>query len=348
MYLGNVPDWGCYFTMADGPGGPHGHEDCAHEQRRGMFDWLIGKADFMADQSYEVRLMRDWCGMWMRGLVWLGPAGLGVKAAGFDSTLAIGGSLFPLFYKMDTWFTTKAADFGEGSPEGELIWGFAMYAMLVACMLGSGERQAAVAATAEGGAEVPRERAQSLPTVAEEEARDVEEGAGGNGRSRSSSLPELRQSLLTPPGGPSASSSNGDGEFTVPEVAAAAAGLSGPAAGGGGSAEVDDEEEEAQVLASLLCADPPVRFSAQLPSPFSQQPVLQPLSAKIGLVAQEHSQTELRVLCCVCLQAPRAMFVTLNLRIRQASEIVAWVSLVCTLIGAVCAHIAAIDHKAWG
>ena len=69
MYLGNVPDWGCYFTMADGPGGPHGHEDCAHEQRRGMFDWLIGKADFMADQSYEVRLMRDWCGMWMRGVL---------------------------------------------------------------------------------------------------------------------------------------------------------------------------------------------------------------------------------------------------------------------------------------
>ena len=99
--------------------------------------------------------------------VWLGPAGLGVRAAGYDSTLAIGGSLMPVFYKMDTWFYNPSADFsGPGSPEGEMIWGFAMYeytdclppacnftskycevracrlhrfAMLVACMLGSGD-----------------------------------------------------------------------------------------------------------------------------------------------------------------------------------------------------------------
>ena len=101
--------------------------------------------------------------------VWLGPAGLGVRAAGYDSTLAIGGSLMPVFYKMDTWFYNPSADFsGPGSPEGEMIWGFAMYeytgrlpptsnltskqcvvracrlrtrfAMMAACMLGSGGR----------------------------------------------------------------------------------------------------------------------------------------------------------------------------------------------------------------
>ena len=98
MYLGNVPDWGCYFTMAQGPAHvpASSHLDCAHEPRRGIFDWLIGRADFVVEQSYEVRLMRDWCGMWMRGLVWLGPAGLGLRAGGFDATMALGGGLMPI------------------------------------------------------------------------------------------------------------------------------------------------------------------------------------------------------------------------------------------------------------
>ena len=39
--------------------------------------------------------------------------------------------------KMDVWFFDKGADFGTGSPLGELIWGMMMYAMLVSCLLGS-------------------------------------------------------------------------------------------------------------------------------------------------------------------------------------------------------------------
>ena len=248
MYLGNVPDWGCYFTMAHGPDRvpETSHLDCAHEPRRGLFDWLIGKSDFVVDQAYEVRLMRDWCGMWMRGLVWLGPAGLGVRAAGFDSTLALGGGLMPVFYKMDTWFFTGAADFGTGSPAGELIWGFMMYAMLVACMLGSEE-------SSDSGSS--RARRASLPLTAVDAAGP------------------MRQSLL---------------------------------AGAGPAAEPQQQvrpNEDEDALASLLCED--------LPLPRS---------------------------CCAIL----------NQRIRLASEVVGWCSLVCTVIGAICAHIAAIDHTAWG
>jgi hypothetical protein len=249
MYLGNVPDWGCYFTMAQGP--DHvpatSHLDCAHEPRRGLFDWLIGKSDFIIDQSYEVRLMRDWCGMWMRGLVWLGPAGLGVRAAGFDSTLAIGGGLMPVFYKMDTWFFTGAADFGTGSPMGELMWGFMMYTMLVACMLGS-------------------EEPLSKPV---------------SSRARSSSLPF----------------SSVDATSSMQQLLLADAGSLAEAQR---NARPDDDDN---VLASLLCEDfPPVRR-----------------------------------LCGI-----------LNTRIRLAAEVVCWCSLVCTVIGAVSAHIAAIDHTAWG
>ena len=39
--------------------------------------------------------------------------------------------------KMDVWFFDKGADFGTGSPLGELIWGMMMYTMLVSCLLGS-------------------------------------------------------------------------------------------------------------------------------------------------------------------------------------------------------------------
>lgn len=124
MYLGNVPDWGCYYGMAQGPEHlPTGaHSDCANEARQGMFDWLIGRASSSA--AYEARLMRDFCGMWLRGLVWIGPAGLGIWAAGFGSTVAIGGGMMPVFYKADSWFVNESADFsGPGSPLGELIWG---------------------------------------------------------------------------------------------------------------------------------------------------------------------------------------------------------------------------------
>ena len=129
MYLGNVPDWGCYYGMAQGPEHlPAGaHTDCANEARQGMFDWLVGGASGSA--AYEARLMRDFCGLWLRGLVWIAPAGLGVWAAGFGSTVAIGGGLMPVLYKMDSWFVNDSADFsGPGSPLGELIWGMFMCA----------------------------------------------------------------------------------------------------------------------------------------------------------------------------------------------------------------------------
>jgi hypothetical protein len=47
------------------------------------------------------------------------------------------------------------------------------------------------------------------------------------------------------------------------------------------------------------------------------------------------------------LQGPRQMCEVLNLRINQAATIVAWCSLVFTIIGAVCAHVKIIDTKAW-
>jgi hypothetical protein len=92
MYLGTVPDWGCYFTMAQPVHEPAGsHHDCNGEPRRGMFDWLVGKVDRIEAAPAAVRLMRDWCGLWLRGLVWLGPAGLGAMVAGWGPAIALGG-----------------------------------------------------------------------------------------------------------------------------------------------------------------------------------------------------------------------------------------------------------------
>ena len=93
-----------------GPEPAGAHSDCAGEGRHGMFDWLVGVAKVQisgrmrhplcnfyillglesrmglqggvqttltstatkVQMSGQMRLVRDWCGMWLRGLVWLG------------------------------------------------------------------------------------------------------------------------------------------------------------------------------------------------------------------------------------------------------------------------------------
>ena len=101
--------------------------------------------------------------MWLRGLVWLGPAGLGAMAAGWGRTLALAGGLMPLFYLLaETAFADSAADFsgatsdctvlqhcslsfrtysllpaGPGSPLAELCWGMATWFFFVVCPLGA-------------------------------------------------------------------------------------------------------------------------------------------------------------------------------------------------------------------
>ena len=64
------------------PPPPNSHGDCAGldgspaaggKDRRGMYDWLLGTA--VASWPHARRLRRDWAGMFLRGLNWLGPPG---------------------------------------------------------------------------------------------------------------------------------------------------------------------------------------------------------------------------------------------------------------------------------
>ncbi len=89
--------------------------------------------------------------------------------------------------KMDVWYFDKGADFGTGSPLGELIWGMMMYAMLVSCLLGSSpspgpptlptQRAASEASQPllPGGASRPSEGQEgfTVPAQVEGEADDV-------------------------------------------------------------------------------------------------------------------------------------------------------------------------------
>ena len=124
---------------------------------------------------------------------------------------------------MDVWFFDKGADFGTGSPLGELIWGMAMYAMLVSCLLGS--------SPSPGPPKLPTQRPASVS------CHDI---AGiwvafFSRCQRYRCQQEASQPLL--PGG--ASQSEGQEGFTVPAQA---------------EGEADD------VSAHLLCAQlPPIR-----------------------------------------------------------------------------------------
>ena len=142
MWWAEMLGWGCYFGMAHGSQPKPGtHGDCAGLDRHGMYDWLLGTT--VAAWPHARRLRRDWVGMWLRGLNWLGPPGLATAAAGYGTAVIACGACLPVIYNADVWFITDQwmdnHHFSTGSPLGELIWGmFAWLAILVTFL---GQRQ---------------------------------------------------------------------------------------------------------------------------------------------------------------------------------------------------------------
>lgn len=143
--------WGCYFNMSHGPPPPpNSHGDCAGldgspaaggKDRRGMYDWLLGTA--VATWPHARRLRRDWAGMWLRGLNWLGPPGLATAVGGYGTAVIACGACLPAIYNADTWFddsgswiTKKPFDFDTGSPLGEFVWGMFAWLAIIGSFLG--------------------------------------------------------------------------------------------------------------------------------------------------------------------------------------------------------------------
>ena len=182
MWWAEMLGWGCYFDMAHGaPPPPNGHGDCAgldgtpsagtlpdgsFKDRRGMYDWLLGTA--VASWPHARRLRRDWAGMWLRGLNWLGPPGLATAAAGYGTAVIACGACLPALYNADTWFDTtglwivkKPFDFSTGSPLGEFAWGMFAWLSILGAFLG--RRQRPDTPRASGSAD--RTRAASSPEL---------------------------------------------------------------------------------------------------------------------------------------------------------------------------------------
>jgi hypothetical protein len=161
MWWAEMLGWGCYYNMAHGPPPPpNSHGDCAgldgtpaagtlpdghYKDRRGMYDWLLGTA--VASWPHARRLRRDWAGMWLRGLNWLGPPGLATAAAGYGTAVIAAGACLPALYNADTWFdesgswiTRKPFDFATGSPLGEFAWGIFAWLSVLGAFLGRRQR----------------------------------------------------------------------------------------------------------------------------------------------------------------------------------------------------------------
>ena len=98
------------------------------------------------------------------------------------------------------------------------------------------------------------------------------------------------------------------------------------------------------------------RSSLPFSSVGATSPVRQSLLADAGSAAEAQQNVHLEDedhdalanLLCEDFPPARRLCGILNQRIRLAAEVVCWCSLVCTVLGAISAHIAAIDHTAWG
>lgn len=183
MWWAEMLGWGCYFGMAHGAQPKPGtHGDCAGLDRHGMYDWLLGTT--VATWPHARRLRRDWVGMWLRGLNWLGPPGLATAAAGYSTSVIACGAMLPAVYNADVWWVTgkwlDAHHFSTGSPFGELTWGmYAWFSLLVTFMGSRQEAQHQSAATSDmdGHANGPPRPPPSTSLQAEASTRRLRRGA---------------------------------------------------------------------------------------------------------------------------------------------------------------------------
>ena len=130
MLIGGLPGWGGYEQS-----------DVAAAEGDGMLGWLVGP-ETTAPTPTEVAA-RQWCWLWARGLVWLGPAGAGLRRAGFSSTGLLAGGLLPAAFALDRSFAAGRggnggllSEIAPGPTEGLFFWGAALWWLLIGCLLG--------------------------------------------------------------------------------------------------------------------------------------------------------------------------------------------------------------------
>ncbi|CAH1241707.1 Hypp6396 [Branchiostoma lanceolatum] len=118
LYVG----WGPYMSM--------GEDTAGYNSRSGVFDWALGRQ--MQNWSYPRRVVRDYTGMSLRGLIWTTPQGYVLYHLGLGWCPSLSGSLMGLVYFAGNYGNTPLC---KSAACSEYLWGIWVWLVLLTSSL---------------------------------------------------------------------------------------------------------------------------------------------------------------------------------------------------------------------
>ncbi|XP_019619809.1 PREDICTED: uncharacterized protein LOC109466526 [Branchiostoma belcheri] len=118
LYVG----WGSYMSVGD--------DITGYNSRSGVFDWALGRQ--MQNWSYPRRVVRDYTGMSLRGLVWTTPQGYVLYHLGLGWCPSASGALMGLVYFAGNHGNVTLCHHSACS---EYLWGFWVWLVLLTSSL---------------------------------------------------------------------------------------------------------------------------------------------------------------------------------------------------------------------
>ncbi|XP_019613484.1 PREDICTED: uncharacterized protein LOC109461546 [Branchiostoma belcheri] len=118
LYVG----WGTYMSIGD--------DTTGYNSRSGVFDWALGRQ--MQNWSYPRRVVRDYTGMSLRGLIWTTPQGYVLYHLGLGWCPSASGALMGLVYFAGNHGNVTLC---QHSACSEYLWGFWVWLVLLTSSL---------------------------------------------------------------------------------------------------------------------------------------------------------------------------------------------------------------------
>ncbi|XP_035657998.1 uncharacterized protein LOC118403395 [Branchiostoma floridae] len=121
-WLGLYVGWGTYMSL--------GEDTAGYNSRSGVFDWALGRQ--MQNWSYPRRVVRDYAGMSLRGLIWTTPQGYVLYHLGLGWCPSLSGALMGLVYFAGNHGDTPLC---KNTACSEYLWGIWVWLVLLTSSL---------------------------------------------------------------------------------------------------------------------------------------------------------------------------------------------------------------------